>query len=146
MFVDRLGDTFRWKGHNISTTEVENIFNNFEHVSQASVYGVKIPGTDGRAGMATFAPDVKIEEFNFKGLANYLLDNLPPYGVPIFLRLKSELATTSTFKVKKSLLKKEGFDIDNIDDALYVMLPHESNYVPLTKEIYRDIQKGIIKL
>ena len=146
MFVDRLGDTFRWKGHNISTTEVENIFNNFEHVSQASVYGVKIPGTDGRAGMASFAPDVKIEEFNFKGLANYLLDNLPPYGVPIFLRVKSELATTSTFKVKKSLLKNEGFDIDVIDDVLYVLLPHESNYVPLTKEIYKDIQNGIVKL
>ena len=146
MFVDRLGDTFRWKGHNISTTEVENIFNNFEHVSLASIYGVKIPGTDGRAGMATFAPDVKIEEFNFKGLAIYLLENLPPYGVPIFLRVKSELATTSTFKIKKSLLKKEGFDIDNIDDVLYVMLPHEADYIPLTKEIYKDIHNGIIKL
>ena len=146
MFVDRLGDTFRWKGHNISTTEVENIFANFEHVSQASVYGVKIPGTDGRAGMASFAPEINIEDFNFKGLATYLLDNLPSYGVPIFLRIKSELASTSTFKVKKSLLKKEGFDIDIIDDVLYVMLPHESNYVPLTKEIYKDIQNGIVKL
>ncbi len=146
MFVDRLGDTFRWKGHNISTTEVENIFANFEHVSQASVYGVKIPGTDGRAGMASFAPEINIEDFNFKGLATYLLDNLPSYGVPIFLRIKSELASTSTFKVKKSLLKKEGFDIDIIDDVLYVMLPHESNYVTLTKEIYKDIQNGIVKL
>jgi len=146
MFVDRLGDTFRWKGHNVSTTEVENMFNNFEQVSLSTVYGVKIPGTDGRAGMASFAPEINIENFDFKGLANYLLDNLPPYGVPIFLRVKSELATTSTFKVKKSLLKKEGFDIDAIDDALYVMLPHESDYIPLTKELYEDIQNGIVKL
>ena len=145
MFVDRLGDTFRWKGHNISTTEVENIFNNFEQVSLSTVYGVKITSTDGRAGMASFASEINIEDFNFKGLAEYLLDNLPPYGVPIFLRVKSEIATTSTFKIKKSLLKKEGFDLDIIDDALFVMLPHESNYTPLTKEIYNDIQKGIIK-
>jgi citronellyl-CoA synthetase len=145
MFVDRLGDTFRWKGHNISTTEVENTFSSYEQVSLSSVYGVKIPGTDGRAGMASFAPEINIEDFNFKGLANYLLENLPPYGVPIFLRVKSELATTSTFKIKKSLLKKEGFDLDIIDDALYVMLPHESNYVPLTKEIYEDIQTGNYK-
>ena len=145
MFVDRLGDTFRWKGHNISTTEVENIFNNFEQVSLSTVYGVKIPSSDGRAGMASFASEIDIEDFNFKGLANYLSDNLPPYGVPIFLRIKSEIATTSTFKIKKSLLKKEGFDLEIIDDALYVMLPHESNYTPLTKDIYDDIQKGIIK-
>ena len=145
MFVDRLGDTFRWNGHNISTTEVENIFNNYEQVSLSSVYGVKIPGTDGRAGMASFAPEVAIEDFNFKGLADYLLENFPPYGVPIFLRVKSELATTSTFEIKKSLLKKEGFNINLIDDAIYLMLPHELNYTPLTKEIYNDIQKGIIK-
>ncbi len=146
MFVDRLGDTFRWKGHNISTTEVENIFNNFEQVFLSTVYGVKIPSSDGRAGMASFATEINIEDFNFKGLAEYLLDNLPPYGVPIFLRVKSEIATTSTFKIKKSLLKKEGFNLDIIDDAIYVMLPHESNYTPLTKEIYNDIQKGIIKV
>ena len=142
MFVDRVGDTFRWKGHNISTTEVENIFSSYEQVSLSSVYGVKIPGTDGRAGMASFAPEIKINDFNFKELANYLLENLPPYGVPIFLRVKSEIATTSTFKIKKSLLKKEGFDIDAIDDPLYLMLPHELNYLPLTKEIYKDIQNG----
>jgi citronellyl-CoA synthetase len=144
LFADRVGDTFRWRGHNISTTEVENIFNNFEQVSLSTVYGVKIPNSDGRAGMASFASEINIEDFNFKGLAEYLQNNLPPYGVPIFLRVKSEIETTSTFKIKKSLLKKEGFDLDIIDDALYVMLPNESNYKPLTREIYDDIQKGII--
>ncbi len=146
MFVDRLGDTFRWKGHNVSTTEVENILNNFKQISLSSVYGVKIPGTDGRAGLASFAVETNIEDFDFKGLAEYLLENLPSYAVPIFLRIKSTLLTTSTFKVKKILLKKEGFDIGSINDALYVMLPHESNYVPLTKQIHEDIQQGKINL
>lgn len=143
-FVDRVGDTFRWKGHNMSTTEVEKIFNNFEQVLLATVYGVQIPGTEGRAPMAAFAADVDGDKFDFKGLAKHLIDNLPPYGVPVFLRLKTKLPTTSTHKFQKSTLKKEGFDLEIVDDTLYVKLPHESNYIPLIKEIYEDIQNGKI--
>jgi len=145
IFVDRVGDTFRWKGHNMSTTEVENIFSSFNQVLLSTVYGVQIPGTDGRAPMAAFVANVDSEKIDFKGLAEYLINNLPPYGVPVFLRLKTKLATTSTHKLQKSVLKKEGINLELIDDALFVKLPHESNYIPFTKENYKDIQNGKIK-
>ncbi len=118
MFVDRLGDTFRWKGHNVSTTEVERIFNDHDQILLASVYPVQIPGTDGRAGMGAFTASVSVEEFDFKVLFEQLNKNLPPYAVPIFLRFKSEISTTSTFKLKKSTLKKESFNLEDIDDNL----------------------------
>jgi citronellyl-CoA synthetase len=143
--VDRLGDTFRWKAHNISTTEVEKILNSFEQVMLSTVYGVQIQGTDGRAGMAAIVPNSSVEDFDFNGLKEHLTQNLPAYGVPIFLRLKSKLVTTSTFKLKKVNLKKEGFDLEELDDPLYIMLPGESEYVPLTKEIYESIQNGKYK-
>ena len=145
IFVDRVGDTFRWKGHNMSTTEVENIFSSFNQVSLSTVYGVQIHGTDGRAPMAAFVANVDADKIDFKGLTEYLMNNLPTYGVPIFLRLKTKLATTSTHKLQKSMLKKEGFNLELIDDTLFIKLPHESNYVSLTREIYKDIQTGKIK-
>ena len=144
-FVDRLGDTFRWKGHNVSTTEVEKILNNFEPVLLSTVYGAQIQGTDGRAGMAAIVPSSSVEDFDLRGLIEHLNQNLPSYGVPIFLRFKSKLATTSTFKLKKVKLKKEGFSIENINEPLYVMLPGKSEYIPLTKEIYENIQNGQYK-
>ncbi|MHA2398866.1 MAG: long-chain-acyl-CoA synthetase [Promethearchaeota archaeon] len=140
-FVDRLGDTFRWKGHNISTTEVEKVINKFDQVLFSTVYGVKIPGTDGRAGMAAIVPSTSVEDFNLKELCDLLKKNLPAYGVPIFLRLKSELTTTATFKLKKVKLKKEGFDLRKIDEPMYVLLPGESDFTSLLKENYENIQK-----
>ena len=145
IFVDRLGDTFRWKGQNVSTTEVEKIFNSFNQVEISSVYGVYIPGTDGRAGMASITIKGDIDNFDSDGLSKVLAENLPPYAIPIFLRIKSALSVTSTFKLVKSTLKKEGYNIDTIADALYVMMPHESTYTPLTKEIYENIQNKKIK-
>ncbi|MFX0164293.1 MAG: long-chain-acyl-CoA synthetase [Candidatus Hodarchaeota archaeon] len=139
-FVDRLGDTFRWKGHNISTTEVEKIINTFDQVLFSTVYGVQIPGTDGRAGMAAIVPNTSVEDFKLKELADVLKLNLPLYGIPIFLRLKSELTITATFKLKKVKLKKEGFDLEKIDDPIYIVLPDESEFTPLTKDIYENIQ------
>ena len=144
-FVDRVGDTFRWKGHNMSTTEVEKIFNDFEQVLLSTVYGVQIPRTDGRAPMATLAAKVDEDKIDFKGLAELLTNNLPPYGVPLFLRLKTKLPTTSTHKFQKGPLKKEGFDLELIEDALYVKVPREANYIPLTKVLYEDILKGNYK-
>jgi acyl-CoA synthetase (AMP-forming)/AMP-acid ligase II len=118
-FIDRLGDTFRWKGHNVSTTEVEQVLNLFDQVSLSSVYGVKIVNTDGRAGMAAIVSDPKIKGFNFKKLANLFEEHLAPYAIPVFLRLKSNLSTTHSFKFKKVNLKKEGFDPEVIEDPLY---------------------------
>jgi len=145
IFVDRLGDTFRWKGQNVSTTEVEKIFNSFEQVELSSVYGVHIPGTDGRAGMASITIKKDIKEFDLDGLSGVLVENLPPYAIPIFLRIKSALSVTSTFKLVKSILKKEEYNIGTIADAMYVMMPRESIYTSLTKEIYENIQNKKIK-
>ncbi|MHA1884311.1 MAG: long-chain-acyl-CoA synthetase [Promethearchaeota archaeon] len=144
-FVDRLGDTFRWKAHNISTTEVETIINSFDQVLISTVYGVQIPGTEGRAGMAAIVPRTSVEDFNLKDLTDLLTKNLPHYGIPIFLRFKPELKTTSTFKLKKVKLKKEGFDPDKIDDQMYILLPNESDFTPLTQEKYENIQSRSYK-
>ncbi len=145
VFVDRLGDTFRWKGQNVSTTEVEKIFNSFEQVEISSVYGVHIPGTDGRAGMASITLKGDIDKFDLDGLSGLLEENLPPYAIPIFLRIKSALSVTSTFKLLKSTLKKESYDVNTITDALFVMLPRELTYTSLTKEIYENIQNDKVK-
>ena len=138
-FVDRLGDTFRWKGNNVSTTEVEEVINVNDQVEMSSVYGVQIPHTDGRAGMGVIVPLVSVEDFNLKELANSFRQNLADYAIPIFLRFKSEISVTATYKFKKETLKAAGFDIENITDPIYVMLPNELEYQPLTKEIYENI-------
>ncbi|MFW9822988.1 MAG: long-chain-acyl-CoA synthetase [Candidatus Thorarchaeota archaeon] len=138
-FVDRLGDTFRWKGHNVSTTEVEEVLNIFDQISMSCVYGVKIPFTDGRAGMASVVSSLNVNNFDFTKLLKLFTDNLAPYAIPIFLRFKSGLSTTQTYKFKKLNLKNEGFDIQNIDDSIFVMLPDESEYQLMTKEIYEKI-------
>ena len=139
-FIDRIGDTFRWKAQNVSTTEVEEVLNVFDPILMSSVYGVKIPGTDGRAGMASVVTNISPEEFDLKGLVNHLKKNLPPYAIPIFLRFKQELKATSTFKFKKVDLKREGYEFDLVKDPLYVMLPEKLVYILLNKEIYENIQ------
>jgi citronellyl-CoA synthetase len=138
-FVDRLGDTFRWKGENVSTSEVEDVISSFEQIDHSSVYGVEIPGTEGRAGMASIIATKDHENFNFNRLLKILHDNLPKYAIPKFLRLLSELSTTSTFKIQKTQMKKESFDISKISDPIYVLLPGSSEYTPLTGEIYNNI-------
>lgn len=144
-FIDRIGDTFRWKAHNVSTTEVEEVLNAFEPILMSSVYGVQIPGTDGRAGIASTVINSKLEDFDLKGLIDHLKKNLPPYAIPIFLRFKPDLTITSTFKFRKVDLKREEFDLDLIQDPLYVFLPDEPDYTPLTKENYKHILNKLYK-
>jgi len=141
-FVDRTGDTFRWKGENVSTTEVETVANTLSQVSLSTVYGVKMPGGDGRAGMVAIIPECNLEAFDLKTLCVHFQSTLPTYAVPKFLRLNKNLECTPTHKIKKVDLKKEGFDPNRIDDALYVLLPGESKYQPLTQEIYQNILDG----
>ncbi|MCP4763785.1 MAG: long-chain-acyl-CoA synthetase [archaeon] len=138
-FVDRLGDTFRWKAHNVSTTEVEEIINDHKDVSISCVYGVLIPNTDGRAGMVAIQPNSSIKNFDFSGFSEVLRENLASYAIPIFLRFQKEISVTSTYKIKRNKLKEEGFNIDEIDDILYVLLPGETEYTQLTRERYNDI-------
>ncbi|MGD9136357.1 MAG: long-chain-acyl-CoA synthetase, partial [Desulfobacterales bacterium] len=141
-FVDRTGDTFRWKGENVSTTEVEAVANTLPQVCLSSVYGVKLPGGDGRAGMIAVIPDCRSEEFDLGALGRHFQRSLPAYAVPKFLRLNTDLEYTATHKIKKVALKKAGFDPDSVTDALFVLLPGDTEYQPLTQEIYQNILKG----
>ncbi len=138
-FVDRLGDTFRWKGENVSTSEVEDVISSFEEVDHSSVYGVKVPGTEGRAGLASIFSKKNHKDFNFNGMKDVLNENLPKYAIPLFVRFLSELPTTSTFKIQKSKMKKVGFDISKTSDPLYVLLPNSSEYTLISEKIYSDI-------
>ena len=138
-FVDRLGDTFRWKGENVSTSEVEDVITSIALVDHSSVYGVQIPGTDGKAGMTSILATVDHSEFDLNGFYKILDKNLPPYAIPIFLRFLSQLKTTSTFKIQKSEMKKAGFDITKTNNPIYVLLPRSSGYTLLTEEIYNKI-------
>lgn len=140
-FVDRLGDTFRWKGENVSTTEVENVLGAFPGVEDAVVYGVEIPGTDGRCGMAALrlAPGQALDG---KALAEHLDRELPAYSVPLFLRLLQQVETTGTFKYKKADLKSAGFDPRQVGEALFVRLPGEVDYRLLDEGVFGAIQRG----
>lgn len=138
-FVDRLGDTFRWKGENVSTSEVEDVISSFEEVDHSSVYGVQIPGTEGRAGMASVFSNKKHDEFNFDGIIKILNENLPKYAIPLFILFLSKLSTTATYKIPKSDMKKVGFDISKIEDPIYVLLPGTSEFTLMTEEIHLNI-------
>jgi len=141
-FVDRTGDTFRWKGENVSTTEVEKVANTFSQVSLSSVYGVTMPGGDGRAGMIAIIPKCDIEKFDFTEIAAHFRGALPSYAVPKFLRINTELECTPTHKIKKVNLKNEGFDPGAVSDAIYVLLPGEAAYKPLTEQLYAEVMEG----
>ena len=144
-FVDRLGDTFRWKGENVSTTEVEKVTNTFPNISVSMAYGIVMPGSDGRAGMVAVISDVKPEKFNFSGLANHFRQSLPSYAVPKFIRFRTEFESTPTHKMKKVNSKREGFDPAGISDPLFVLLPDEAQYKPLTKVLHKEILSGKYK-
>jgi acyl-CoA synthetase (AMP-forming)/AMP-acid ligase II len=141
-FVDRLGDTFRWKGENVSTTEVERVVNSLEQVAESAAYGVLVPGTEGRAGMVAIVPAVPPASFDLAALARALQKGLPPYAVPRFVRLTTRLDTTATLKIKKSALKKEGFDSRRARDPLFVLLPGGKEYEALTPHLAQEIAGG----
>lgn len=142
-FVDRLGDTFRWKGENVSTTEVEQIIDQYDGVAETVVYGVEIPNTNGRAGMAQLRLEGDHKTFDFEGLCKYLRHELPPYAIPVFLRINEQaMETTGTFKHQKNKLKEQKYDLGQQDNPVYVMLPGEACYKLLTPEIQKGIDNG----
>lgn len=142
-FVDRVGDTFRWKGENVATTEVESALNAFAGVEQAVVYGVQLPGADGRAGMAALTFNGALDG---AALAQHLCAALPAYAVPLFLRLKPEQEVTGTFKFKKVDLKREGFDPVALSEPLYVLADRKRGYEPLTPALHQQIHSGALRL
>ncbi len=141
-FVDRTGDTFRWKGENVSTMEVEKVASTFEQVEQCTAYGVKFGEGDGRIGMLALLPNVAQESFNLEQFGKLLVDSLPPYAVPRFIRIKTEFETTPTFKIKKNPLRNEGFDLGKVNDPLHVILPGDDKYQPLTEQLFMEIKEG----
>jgi fatty-acyl-CoA synthase len=137
-FIDRIGDTFRWKGENVSTLEVANIVASCPGVLQATSYGVALPGFDGRAGMAAIVVD---NNFDPVSLHAHVSKHLPPYARPLFIRLVDELAMTETFKQKKQQLIQEGFDPAVVKDVLLADDAKKGSYVPLTAEHFARLFK-----
>jgi citronellyl-CoA synthetase len=142
-FVDRLGDTYRWKGENVSTTEVENILLQHPHISEAVAYGVEIRNTNGRAGMAAITPAESLATLDFSELLAFAREQMPAYAVPLFLRVKVKMETTGTFKYQKTRLKDEAFDPGRTgDDPIYAWLPGTQTYVQVTEQLLSDIHGG----
>ena len=140
-FVDRVGDTFRWKSENVSTNEVAEILNLFNQVNMANVYGVKIPKSEGRAGMVAF--NCELKEFKWSDFSKFVADKLPKYAQPIFIRIIKELETTGTFKLKKNDLREEAYHLDKIKgDQIYIKKPGNSSYEVLDNSYYDIIMSG----
>ena len=136
-FVDRLGDTFRWKGENVATTEVEGALDDVEAIDGVVVYGVEVRGADGKAGMAAITLR-EGAEFDPKALADHLYGELPAYAIPLFVRVVPELEQTSTFKNRKVELREEGFS-DVGDDDLYVLTGRGDGYVKFYDDYPDDV-------
>lgn len=142
-FVDRIGDTFRWKGENVATSEVAEVISEFPGAKEANVYGVAVPGTDGRAGMVSL---VLGPEFDFDKFHEHLCHGLPEYARPLFVRVQPEMEITGTFKHRKVELVKEGFNPETIAEPLYFNSPVEKKFVPLDAALYAQICSGQIRL
>jgi fatty-acyl-CoA synthase len=141
-FVDRIGDTFRWKGENVSTNEVAEFVARAPGIATANIFGVSVPGTDGRAGMAAITTDGEID---FDGLYAWLSEQLPKYAIPLFIRVQKEAETTGTFKYRKVELVEEGFDPEKVSEPLWYFDPETSKYEPLTPDAYETILSGAVK-
>ena len=141
-FIDRLGDTFRWKGENVSTTEVENIVSEYSKITEAVVYGVEIPNTNGRAGMAaiTLHDGENLTSEDLQQMVAEFKKHLPAYAVPVFLRVQQTVETTGTFKYQKNKLKEQAFDPNKTTDRLLVLLPSKTAYCDVNAEIIANIE------
>lgn len=142
-FVDRIGDTFRWKGENVATSEVNDAVRDFTGVVDATTYGVSIPGADGRAGMSAIVVN---EGFDIEALPAHLAQRLPVYARPVFIRISRELDATETFKQKKGELAREGFDPGAIKDPMFMLDPKSGAYVALDGRTFAQIINDMIRL
>ena len=140
-FVDRIGDTFRWKGENVSTTEVAESITTFPGVIEATVYGVQIPGSDGRAGMAAIVPE-NLTAFDLPALREHLKAHLPDYARPMFLRLQDHLEITGTFKPRKLDLVADAFDPSRTSNPIYIEDKTAQTYVRMDAVRYHTLVKG----
>ena len=141
-FVDRVGDTFRWKGENVATAEVAEAIAEFPGITEATVYGVAVPQTEGAAGMAALVLDGALDLREFR---RHLARRLPSYARPLFLRLKDRIEVTATFKHRKLDLAREGFDPAASGDALFFDDPSRQAFVPLDRALYERIAAGTVR-
>lgn len=161
-FVDRVGDTFRWKSENVSTGEVELIINRFDGVAESTVYGVELPGAVGRAGMVSLTPvgppapaesttsgaaparaqEPAIQHIDLDELLRHMRSELPVYAIPLFIRITGPLEVTGTFKHRKVDLRQQGFDPQVCPDPLFVLMPGATAYQPLTSSLHDQIMAG----
>jgi len=142
-FSDRAGDTYRWKSENVATMEVEIVLDDSPLVAEVNVYGVKVPGQEGAAGMAAVVCD---GEWDCDSVSEHVCGNLPHYARPLFIRLCKELPKTSTMKLIKYTLRQDGFDPNEIKDPLYFWDRHLEKYVELDEDMYADIVNGNVRL
>lgn len=139
-FVDRIGDTFRWKGENVSTAEVADVITHDDSIDEATVIGIPVPNMDGQAGLAAVVPAGKFSPDRFFRVVS----DLPPYAQPRFVRVMSGLAKTGTFKIQKTDLRNDGVDPASIDDPIYVRTG--AGYELLTEALWLDVKEGRLKL
>ncbi|KAM4860312.1 long-chain fatty acid transport protein 6 [Thomomys bottae] len=144
-FWDRIGDTFRWKGENVATTEVADAIGMLDFIQETNVYGVAVTGYEGKAGMASIILKPN-KSLDLEEIYEQVVTSLPAYACPRFLRIREKMETTGTYKLQKFQLIEEGFDPLNISEPLYFMDNLKKSYVPLTKELYDQIMQGEIKL
>lgn len=142
-FVDRIGDTYRWKGENVATNEVSDALSKYPGIELANVYGVEVPGSEGRAGMAAITV---AGGFVMEGLADHLRGSLPVYAVPLFIRIQPEAQTTGTFKFRKVELVKQGFDPSRINDPVWFLQPGGARYGRLDQAMTQQIVAGRVRL
>jgi fatty-acyl-CoA synthase len=142
-FVDRIGDTFRWKGENVATGEVSEAICAYHGIKHANVYGVTIPGTEGRAGMATLVTEDELDLAEFR---QHLMSRLPPYARPLFLRIRKDIDLTGTFKYSKTELVRQGYNPVASEDALYFDDLESGGFTRLDQELYDRIQTGGIRI
>ena len=139
-FQDRTGDTFRWKGENVSTTEVEAVIMKESGLGDCVVYGVSVPGNEGKAGMAALTDPNKSIDVNV--LLSRLQESLPNYSIPLFLRISDKIEATATFKLPKTSLQKESYDLKKVKDPIFVLNKLKKMYVRLDVDILKDLEEG----
>jgi fatty-acyl-CoA synthase len=142
-FVDRIGDTFRWKGENVATQEVAELLNRASFVSETNVYGVEIPGAEGRAGMAAvvLADGAHFDPAGFYAQA----EQLPLYARPVFVRIMAAMDVTGTLKQRKVELQRQGYDVTALADPIYLRDDNQRRYVPLTPTLLQQIRSGALR-
>tara|TARA_R110002072_G_scaffold98488_4_gene216677 strand:+ start:5700 stop:7508 length:1809 start_codon:yes stop_codon:yes gene_type:complete len=141
-FVDRVGDTYRWKSENVSTNEVGEIINGHKQIDFCNVYGVEIPKAEGKAGMAALVLAEGVKELDVSSFSAYINEHLPSYAQPVFLRIQPKMDTTGTFKMVKGDLRKENYDLEQINEPVYVLKPRSKTYERLDTEFAAILHAG----